>query len=107
MKKIIVIDNRGIQNHPNFSDFDFVEFLEKCDCPEHVEFNEYATAFIHNKNDVEVNWGKSNFDKVFIFSGDYENPVNVRGKNRIFNLTHQNGKNVAGHCFNLCAHAVR
>ncbi len=86
MKKILIIDILGITNHPKFEKEDLVEFRSHCKCPENLVANEYMAAFIHQRNDEEVFWAKKNLEKVFVFSGGYDHPINVRGEGKIFNL---------------------
>jgi hypothetical protein len=86
MKKILIVDCLGLLQHPDVLQFSFVKFLPECDCINTIDPSEYEAAFIHDRNEREVQWAKEKLNKVILFSGGFIQFTNVRNENRIYKV---------------------
>ncbi len=85
--QILIIDKLGLRNQPDYlAKYNFVSFVEKCNCEKTVDPQKYAAVFVHQRNDDEVIWAKQKIGCVVIFSGSYPSLVNIRGENRYYNV---------------------
>ena len=99
MKNILIIDNRGKTYHPYLEHYPFIKFYEQCNCLENINLDDFQIAIVHSGNIKESFWAKNNFKQVIIISGDFENPTDVRGQGKIFNIPREIYKRFACNIF--------
>lgn len=77
-KKILIIDDRGKEQHPVLDvSGDIIEFFERVTTLELLDPKNYITVFVHQRNTKEVSWAKKQFNPVFIIDGGLPYPSKV------------------------------